>query len=62
MNYTTKSLMIMVIVLILGGILALIFSWMFSARGYAKLAGMCGCIPTTALGIYIMFGKYVYFR
>ena len=54
--------MIMAIVLILGGIFVFIAGEIFSSKRHVKLTRMYGCTPTMAIGLYIMFGKYVYFR
>ena len=32
------------------------------SRGLINLAVLCTFIPTTTIGIYIIFGKYVYFH
>ena len=57
-----KSFKIQTTIIVFSLILANIFGHIFYSRGVYTVAGMASWIPGLAMGLYILFGKYAYFR
>ena len=62
MNYNRKSFIIMAVVFIISLIVMNILPTFFKLIGLEKMNILCVFIPTTTMGIYIIFGKFVYFH
>ena len=60
MTNNAKAIIIQIIIIVFSGILTIVLSVFFRAKGLEKLVIYCVFIPCTPLGIYILFGKYVY--
>jgi len=62
MTYNAKAITIQIILIISTVIIAFNLGQLFEAKGLQNLTYLCTFIPTTAFGLYILFGKYVYLK
>jgi hypothetical protein len=62
MTYNTKAIVIESFLIIGSGILTVLLAIFFDSRGLSRLTQLTPFIPTTVMGLYILFGKYVYFK
>ena len=62
LTYNAKAILIQVILLVIGGIIAIKLNSFLELNGFKNVIPFCTFIPLTILGIYIIFGKYVYIR
>ena len=60
MTYNTKAVIIEIILIIVSTIVMITLMVFFQSRGLENLARLSTCIVSTTMGLYILFGKYVY--
>ena len=62
MNNNNKAKIIEGLLILVSIITMILLMKYFETKGFIKLARFCMFIPTTIFGLYIFFGKNVYFR
>ena len=62
MSYNTKAVIIQIILLLISVAVMFMLIIFFQSKGLGNLTQYCVFIPTTVLGVYVLFGKYVYIR
>jgi len=56
----TKALIIQITIVIVSMLLTLTLAKVFEIKGLINLIPFCSLIPFSPIGLYIIFGKYVY--
>jgi len=62
MTNNVKAIIIQLIIIAFSGIVTVVLSIFFRSKGLEELASYCVFILFVPIGIYILFGKYVYLK
>ena len=60
MTYNAKAVIIEFILVVVSGVGTIILVLFFGSKGLEEFARLSSFIPTTVMGVYFLFGKYVY--
>jgi len=60
MTYNAKAILIQFILTIVSGIIMITLILFFESKELKSLSLLSSCLMPTTLGLYILFGKYIY--